>query len=339
MGKGPGGGTTTSQQSSICSLYLYFFPYQSLPLLPNQQGPHPLHPPSQAAEFWCLLHPPHCKQLELLPVQTAGGHQSQLALGWVTWRGNCDIRAGVQLECHRAVFSSSFYGCCILSLLTGRIPDPVCSPFLSSRKCYHVGHTFLISNLKKMLKINCHLNKAKKQESIGTVPGPVGEDWWMELWSLDHTGGFIIVIWGFTTADRDSFCPFWYMFCWAQKFNLCLSLSWLYLDFRAGMEEVAQPQSLELGQAAHWTASASTSLCTQGAGVWSWNVARIHLHQGDGMHLCVPGIRHSQSLPVRRWSEIIFTSAVCLSYDSSFTACPSVSFPSQSTCQKLFNLK
>lgn len=97
----------------------------------------------------------------------------------------------------------------------------------------------------------------------------------MELWSLDHTGGFIIVIWRFTTADCDSFCPSWYVFCWAQKFNLCLSLSWLYLDFRAGMEEVAQPQSLELGQAAHWTASASTSLCTQGVGVWSWNVARM----------------------------------------------------------------
>lgn len=74
--------------------------------------------------------PQHSNQPELLPVPW--GHQTQLALGRQCGEVIVPRRAGVQLKCHRAVFSTLFYGCCILTLLTGRTPNPaVCSPFLS----------------------------------------------------------------------------------------------------------------------------------------------------------------------------------------------------------------
>lgn len=37
------------------------------------------------------------------------------------------------------------------------------------------------------------------------------------LWSLHCPGSFVTVIWRFTMADHDSFCPFWHASCWPQK--------------------------------------------------------------------------------------------------------------------------
>lgn len=76
------------------------------------------------------------KQPELLLVPR--DHWTQLALGRQRGEVTVPLRAGVQLECHRAIFRAPFYGCCVLSLLTGTTPDPaVCSPFLSLRKGYY----------------------------------------------------------------------------------------------------------------------------------------------------------------------------------------------------------
>lgn len=72
-------------------------------------------------------------------------------------------------------------------------------------------------------------------------------------------------------------------------------------------QDVAQSQSLELGQATHSTVPASISPCTQGIGARESEYGQdTHLHQGDGMHLWVLGIRHSHRLPMRRrGSDII----------------------------------
>lgn len=136
MGRGPGGGITITivplppsrgvPAHPLCLSFLVrvTFPSQStegLTLTPR--SPH-------AAEGWCLLQPPHSKQPELL--QVPWGYQTQLALGRQHGGVTMRLRAGVQPECHRAIFRTPFYSCCILCLLTGRTPGPTLySPFLS----------------------------------------------------------------------------------------------------------------------------------------------------------------------------------------------------------------
>lgn len=72
-------------EKQLCSFSLYFFPCQSLPPLPNQQGP-------------CLLQPPRSKQLELLPALGAGWAPEPACTAWVTRRGNCDTQGRCPIQ-------------------------------------------------------------------------------------------------------------------------------------------------------------------------------------------------------------------------------------------------
>lgn len=237
MAKGPGGGIIISLPPSEAVL-AHFFVFLSLSYSSS---------PSKSQRAWpSWLAPSRCQRLVLAAatmLQTDGavasttGYHTRVALRGQHGELTVTLRAGSQLGCHRATFSTPCYSCCILSLLTRRAPNPnvCCSPFFSLRKCYEWIPFWILMQKKDF---NCHLNKAKKQV---TASGPAEKDWWTAgmsmLWSLYYSGFFflITVIWGFTTADHDSFCPFWDLSCWPWKSDFTYLWGWLYLDFSPGM--------------------------------------------------------------------------------------------------------
>lgn len=272
MGKGPGGGiiiplplSKAVPAHSLCISFLtkVVFPSQSTEGLTLTA--HSITLPKAGA---CCSH--HVRNSQSCCRYHGAVRPSLLRARSVRGGVTVTLGAGVQLGCHRAVFSTAFYGCYILSLLT---EERECWPYSlfplsllpSLRRC--CKSCLFVSSCKK-IDFNCHLNRAEKQEGIGTASGPAGED---GQWGGRHKHAVIVVLhWGFCCCYLgiyNSWSWFFLFFpvCGLLATEICFAYlrGWLY-DFGAGM--LTTWPSPRASSYLHWS--------------WSWDrlPARQSLH-------------------------------------------------------------